>query len=132
VPLVDPTGGVYFVFQTGVPLFRKYDAAGRLLFERHIEGPELDPFVLALPTTWAREAGRLPVVPPLVRAAAVDREGRLWVSLRPPYTYVYNGTGDRIRTIQFAGAGIVAPSHLFFGRGRRVLVTPGGYAFNAP
>src|SRR5262249_7960299 len=26
IPLVDPTGGFYFVFQTGEPLFRKYDA----------------------------------------------------------------------------------------------------------
>jgi hypothetical protein len=131
VPLVDPTGGFYFVFQTGVPLFRKYDAGGRLLFERHIEGPEIDPLILALPTSWQRDPGRRPVVPPLVRTAAVDREGRLWVSLRLPYTYVYDGTGHRIRTVQFAGAGILAPLHLFFSAGGRVLVTPGGYAFNS-
>ena len=37
-PLVDPTGGFYFVFSAGVPMFRKYDARGRLLFERHLEG----------------------------------------------------------------------------------------------
>ena len=43
IPLVDPTGGYYFVFQAGVPIFRKYDAAGTLRFERHIEGAELDP-----------------------------------------------------------------------------------------
>ncbi len=28
VPLIDPTGGFYFVFQTGVPMFRKYNAQG--------------------------------------------------------------------------------------------------------
>jgi hypothetical protein len=130
VPLVDPTGGFYFVFQTGVPLFRKYDAGGRLLFERHIEGPEIDPLLLALPTTWERPADRRPVVPPLVRTASVDREGRLWVSLRVPYTYVYDRTGRQIRTVQFAGAAILAPLHLFFGPNARVLVTPGGYAFD--
>ena len=131
VPLVDPTGGYYFVFQTGVPVFRKYDANGRLLFERHIEGPELDPLILALPTTWEREAGARPVVPPLVRTAAVDRQGRLWVSLRVPYTYVYDATGSRVRTVQFEAAGVLAPVHLSFGRNDRVLVTPGGYAFDS-
>ena len=30
IPLVDPTGGFFFVFQTGEPVFRKYDAAGQL------------------------------------------------------------------------------------------------------
>ena len=39
LPLVDPQGGFFFVFQTGEPIFRKYDDAGRLVFERHIEGP---------------------------------------------------------------------------------------------
>ena len=42
LPLGAPGGGFYFVFMAGVPMFRKYDAHGRLLFERHIEGPELD------------------------------------------------------------------------------------------
>ena len=42
-PLIDPTGGFYFVFSAGVPLFRKYDAKGTLVFERHVaEGPEVD------------------------------------------------------------------------------------------
>ena len=47
--------GFYFVFQAGEPLFRKYDAAGKLLFERHAEGRELDEFVRGLPTTWPRQ-----------------------------------------------------------------------------
>ena len=78
LPLVDPTGGFYFVFQTGRPMFRKYSADGTLVFERHIEGVELDGQVQALPTTWPkRAAGALPLVSPLVRTAAVDPDGRL-------------------------------------------------------
>jgi hypothetical protein len=130
LPLVDPTGGFYFVFQTGIPLFRKYDRSGRLLFERHIEGPELDPLIQALPTTWPRTEGRRPIVPPLVRTAAVDGAGRLWVSLREPYTYVYSPAGERVRVVQFVAAGVTAPSHLFFRRGGRVVITPGGYTFD--
>ena len=38
LPLVDPTGGFFFVFQAGAPVFQKYDASGRFVFERHIEG----------------------------------------------------------------------------------------------
>ena len=49
LPLLDPTGGYYFVFHAGLPVFRKYDADGRVLFERHIEGPELDAMVRCLP-----------------------------------------------------------------------------------
>ena len=36
--VINPEGGFYFVFVAGVPTFRKYDAAGALMFERHIEG----------------------------------------------------------------------------------------------
>ena len=72
LPLVDPAGGYYFVFQAGLPMFRKYDADGRLLFERHIEGPELDAMIQTLPTIWPRrqdETGReLPLILPTVRA----------------------------------------------------------------
>src|SRR4029077_635165 len=45
LPLVDPSGGFFFVFQTGEPLFRRYDAQGRLVFERRIQGREIDDFV---------------------------------------------------------------------------------------
>ena len=76
-PLVDPTGGFYFVFSGGVPMFQKYDAKGELLFERHIEGPEVDPFLRTLPTVWPRrlngDGDTLPYVPAAVRAAGVDR-----------------------------------------------------------
>ena len=88
LPLVNPAGGYYFVFQAGVPLFRKYDDSGQLLFERHVEGPELDPLLAALPTVWPRRPGgggrELPIVPPTVRAAAVDPDGYLWIALTGP------------------------------------------------
>lgn len=137
LPLVDPTGGYVFVFQSGAPLFRKYDARGQLVFERHIEGTELDDYLRALPTTWPRrrtdQGDVIPLVPPAVRTAAVDRSGRVWVSLTSGYTYVYDAAGDRIHVVQFRGAtGAIAPDSLFFTRDGRVLVTPGCYEFAVP
>jgi hypothetical protein len=133
LPLVDPTGGYYFVFQAGVPMFRKYDPKGRLLFERHIEGAEIDETIRTLPSTWrqrrTKEGDVIPLVPPTVRTAAVDRQGRLWVSLMPPFTYVYDQQGEKIRTIQFRGADVLAPGSFFFTRDGRLLVTPGLYEF---
>src|SRR3954467_2826768 len=38
LPLVDPTGGYYFVFIAGQPMFRKYDAAGMFPFAAQIGG----------------------------------------------------------------------------------------------
>jgi hypothetical protein len=134
LPLVDPTGGFFFVFQAGVPVFQKYDAAGRLIFERHIEGLEVDDFIKSLPTTWpTRRAsdGEFPFVRPTVRTAAVDRVGNLWVSLAVPYTYVYGPDGDKIRSVQFRAAGTLAPTALFFGTQGRLLATPGLYEFDA-
>jgi hypothetical protein len=131
MPLADPSGGFLFVFQTGVPLMRKYDAAGTLVYERHIEGPELDAAIQNLPTEWPRraEGAGLPIVEPLVRTAAVDSAGRLWVSLMAPFTYVYDAAGEKTRTVQFRAAGIISPRSLTFARGNRVLVTPGCYEF---
>jgi hypothetical protein len=130
LPLVDPKGGFYFVFQTGQPMFRKYSADGTLVFERHIEGVELDGQIQALPTTWPKRVpGALPLVSPLVRTAAVDADGRLWVSLMTPFTYVYDRNGDKIRTLQFEAGGMVSPTSLFFTRPGRLLVTPGCYEF---
>ena len=130
IPLPAPDGGFLFVFQTGVPMFRKYTRDGRLEFERHIEGPELDARILALPTVWPpRPPGNKPVVPPMVRAAAVDAEDRLWISLTVPYTYVYDATGNKIRTVQFRGVRILSPSSLYFTSSGRLLVGPGGYEF---
>jgi hypothetical protein len=133
IPLVDPTGGFYFVFQAGIPAFRKYDASGRLLFERRIEGREIDEYVSKLPTTWPKRRtaeGEFPVVAPTIRAAAVDKDGRLWVAFVVPYTYVYDRDGDKVRTVQFRAAGIIAPNSLFFGVDGRLLVTPGLYEFS--
>lgn len=132
-PLINPTGGFYFVFSAGVPAFRKYDAKGTLLFERHIEGPELDDYVRTLPSIWPKrpngEGDLLPYVPPAIRAAGVDRTGRLWISLMDPVTYVYDQTGEKVRTVRFKGADVFAPSSFFFTRDGRILVTPGCYEF---
>jgi hypothetical protein len=128
-----PTGGFYFVFRSGVPMFRRYDRAGALMFERHIEGVELDSHIRGLPTTWAPRrpsSDEFPLVLPTVRTAAADAEGNLWVSLITPYTYVYDGRGDKRRTVQFRAAGIIAPTAFAFVRSGRVLVTPGCYEFD--
>ena len=89
-------------------MFRKYDANGRLLFERHIEGREIDDLLAAQPTTWPTrrvEDREVPFVQPLIRAAAVDPQGQLWVSMIVPYTYVYDAQGDKARTVQFSADG---------------------------
>lgn len=135
-PLIDPKGGFYFVFSAGVPIFRKYDAAGRFVFERHIEGPEVDKYLQTMPSTWPTrrtdEGTMLPVVTPAIRAAGVDREGRLWVALTTPFTYVYDTGGDKLRTLQFKGADVLTPNSLFFTKDGRILVTPGCYEFRIP
>lgn len=130
IPIAAPDGGFYFVFMAGAPGFRKYDPSGELVFERVIQGQEIDPLVAAIPDRWPRRAaGELPLVAPVVRTAAVDRSGRLWVSFVTPFTYVYDPTGEKVRTVQFRGAGIISPSSLWFTEKGRVLVTPGCYAF---
>ena len=133
VPLVDPTGGYFYVFLAGKPMFRKYDAKGVLLFERHVEGRELDDFVRSLPTQWPTrkvEDREVPYVTPTVRTAAVDMNGQLWISLVVPYTYVYDSDGDKARTVQFQAAGTISPTSLFFTSAGRLLVTPGCYEFD--
>src|SRR5688500_15279038 len=130
IPIADPNGGFYFVFRTGQPMFRKYDDKGELVFERVIQGRDIDPAVAAIPDRWPRRgATELPLVAPIVRTAAVDESGRLWVSFVRPITYVYDGSGEKIRTVQFRAAGIIAPSSLSFSSDGRLLVTPGCYEF---
>jgi hypothetical protein len=136
LPLVNPRGGFYYVFQAGIPMFRKYDREGRLVFERHIEGIELDRSIAGLPTVWPPRPGNgrdkdLPLVAPMVRTAAVDAQGQLWVALVQPYTYVYDADGDKTRIVQFRGAGILSPSSLYFTASGRLLVAPGCYEFAA-
>jgi hypothetical protein len=132
-PLAAPDGGFYFVFVTGVPAFRKYNAAGILVYERHVEGPELDDYILTLPSKWPRRVtanGEHPLVTPAVRTAAVDPGGNLWLALVEPVTYVYEASGHKRRTVAFRGAGIISPTNLHFTRDGRLVVAPGCYTFN--
>jgi hypothetical protein len=46
-----------------------------------------------------------------------------------PFTYVYDASGEKRRTVQFRGAGEIRPSHLSFAADGRLLVTPGCYIF---
>jgi len=134
IPLVDPSGGFLFVFQTGEPMFQKYDREGRLIFERHVQGREVDEVMSRLPTTWPTrktEDGELPLVTPTIRTAAIDRHGQLWISFVAPFTYVYDADGDKTRTVQFRAAGLTRPNSLFFGKNDRLLVTPGLFEFQA-
>jgi hypothetical protein len=131
--LVDPTGGFYYVFLTGQPLFRRYDANGKMLFERHIEGREIDDLVAGQPTSWPTrrvEDREVPFVQPMVRTAAVDPQGRLWISMMAPYTYVYDRDGDKARTVQFTATGVINPTSLFFTSTGHLLVTPGCYEYD--
>jgi hypothetical protein len=133
LPVVDPTGGFFYVFITGTPMFRKYNADGALAFERVIQGQEIDALLDAQPTRWPRRQvldREVPFVTPIIRAAAVDPSGQLWVSLAVPYTYVFDGQGDKVRTLQFRAAGILSPTSLAFARSGRLLVTPGCYEFD--
>jgi hypothetical protein len=132
IPLADPTGGFWFVFLAGTPAFSRFDDKGALVFHRAMQGRELDPLIAANPDVWPRRAvdgTEIPLVAPLVRTAAVDAAGQLWVSLVAPYTYVFDGLGEKVRTVQFRAAGIVAPTSLHFPGSGRVLVTPGCYEF---
>jgi hypothetical protein len=51
------------------------------------------------------------------------------VSLIQPTTYDYDQTGNKIHTVQFRGADVIAPNSLFFTNDGRLLVTPGCYEF---
>jgi hypothetical protein len=128
----DGRGGFYFVFQSGAPVFQRYDANGTLLYERRIQGRELDTLLAQQPSRWPRRTfgeNEIPLVSPTVRTARVDPEGRLWVSLAVPFTYVYDLDGDKIRTVQFRAAGLITPRSFHFPSASRVLVTPGLYEF---
>ena len=120
LPLIDPTGGFFYVFLTGQPMFRRYDANGKLLFERHIEGREIDDLLAAQPTKWPTrriEDREVPFVQPMIRTAAVDPQGQLWVSMIVPYTYVYDPRRQGAHRPNSAPTGVVGPTSLFFTRG---------------
>ena len=133
LPLLDRSGGYFYVFLAGRPVFRKYDANGALVFERLIQGLELDDFLASQPTRWPRrriEDREVPFVNPIVRAAAVDPQGQLWIAFANGYTYVFDAQGDKTRTVQFIGAGTINPTSLSFAPNGRLLVTPGCYEFD--
>ena len=69
------------------------------------------------------------MIPPTIRTAAVDPDGRLWIALTVPYVYVYDANGEKIRTMTLRGAGIIEPMSLSFPSRDRLLVTPGCYEF---
>jgi hypothetical protein len=132
-PLANPRGGYYFVFLAGTPLLQKYSADGALVWERHIEGLEMDDLLKTTPTTWmkrTRESEEVPLVIPTIVAAAVDRAGSVWLSLSSPYTYVYDPDGEKTRVVQFRGASLIVPTSLSFAPNGRLLVTPGCYEFD--
>ncbi len=133
IPLKGADGGYWFVFIAGEPALSRFDATGKLLFHRRIQGRELDPVVAAIPAVWPRRAfdgSEVPLVSPTVRAAALDPAGQLWVSFVMPYTYVFDGLGEKVRTVQFRAAGLAAPNSLSFQAGGRLLVTPGCFEFD--
>jgi hypothetical protein len=72
----------------------------------------------------------VPFVQPMIRTAAVDPQGQLWVSMVVPYTYVYDTQGDKARTVQFGAAGTISPTSLYFTRAGHILVTPGCYEYD--
>lgn len=132
IPVIHPEGGIWFVFVAGTPMIRRFNARGDLLFERLLQGRELDPVLATQATTWPRrtfDGEEIPLVPPVVRATAVRPNGQLWVSLVVPYTYVIDSDGDHLRTVQFKASGMISPNSLHFASGNRLFVTPGLYEF---
>ena len=111
IPLADPDRRL-LVRVPGRPAgLPGFDASGTLLFHRVMQGREIDPVVAAIP-----DAGRAGPTArdPAGRAGGPHRgrrpTGRLWVSFVVPYTYVYDALGEKVRTVQFRGAGMVSPA----------------------
>ena len=106
LPLVDPTGGFYYVFLTGQPMFRKYDANGnaalrashRRARDRRSAGRAADA-VADAPHRRSRSAVRAADRSALRRSIRRDSCGS---SMIVPYTYVYDAHGDKARTVQFS------------------------------
>jgi len=133
IPLKDAADGYWFVFLAGEPAISRFDAQGQLLFHRRLQGRELDPVIAAIPSVWPRrpiDGTEVPLVSPTVRTAALDPGGRLWVSFVVPFTYVIDGLGEKVRTLQFQAAGLNAPNSLSFPSPGRLLVTPGCFEFD--
>jgi hypothetical protein len=102
------------------------------VFERRVQGREIDQLVNNLPTSWPKRQtsdGEVPLVAPTIRTAAVDASGNPVARVRRAVTYVYDRTATSRGRSSSTPRGILAPSSLFFGRNNRVLVTPGLYEF---
>ena len=84
LPLANPAAGSTSSSRRASRRSGSTTGEGRLVFERHIEGVELDRRRRRIPTVWPRRPGGgrqpdLPLVTPMVRTAAVDPAGNLWV-----------------------------------------------------
>ena len=99
----------------GQPAFRKYDANGELVYERASRAARSIRWSRRFPIAgrgaapascrwWRRRFGPRPSIDP---AGSGSRSC-------VPYTYVYDAGGEKIRTVQFRGAGIISPSSLWF------------------
>ena len=65
-----------------------------------------------------------------MQAAAADAAGNLWIATALGVTYVYDDSGDKIRTVQFRAAGPVSPMAMSFTPKGRLLIAPGCFAFD--
>lgn len=133
LPVPAPDDHVYVVFQAGVPMFRKYTRAGTLVFERVVQGRQLDPHIMTMPTEWPLrtvDGLTFPFVIPMVRAAAVDPRGRLWIATLTSHVYVFDGDGEKVATYQLIGAGPILPDSMWFTPDGHLLVSPGLYEFD--
>ncbi len=131
----DGSGGWWFVFLAGTPAIRRYDASGRLLFERVLQGPELDTLLAAQPQRWPRrpvDGREVPLVVPVIRAAGAARDGALWISFVVPVTYVIAPDGEKVCTVTFEAGGTVAPTSLSFPSRDTLMVTPACAEFQIP
>lgn len=63
LPVAEPTGGFFFVFQTGIPLFRKYLASGEVAVRAPHRGPGTGPRHSGAPDSLARTPGGHAAVP---------------------------------------------------------------------
>jgi len=132
LPLATRGGDIFFVFLAGEPRFRKYSAKGALLFERVLQGREVDALLAQLPTSWPRRrvgGDELPLVPPSVRTAAVDAAGRLWIALADGSIYVHDADGEKVRVLRLEATGPLLPNSLSLPSPKRLLVSPGLYEF---
>ena len=92
-------------------MFRQVRRGGALVFERHIEGAELDDYMRNRPTAWPRRKTATvscrSSAPIVTGRRGRCRSGNLWISLDVPFTYVYDRRGDKRRVVQLRAAGAI-------------------------